>query len=389
MSPVTVVPARTRQQQRDFLDLPAAIYRDDPVWIPALRMNVRELVGFARHPFHEENELQAFVAYRDGRPVGRIVAIVNNAHIQRYKDRRGFFGFFESQDDQEVADGLFGTVRDWLAQRDIHDMRGPANPTLNYECGLLIDGFDTSPYFMMTHNPPYYARLTEAFGFRKTQDMYAFGAHVEMLWSLDAKLQVICEESKRRLNIHSRSMNRRRFDEEVRTFLRIYNDSLGGTWGYTPLSEREIVHLSRSLKMLIVPELSSIAEVDGKVIGASFVMLDYNPRIKQINGRLFPFGFLRLLWNKRGIKRIRLISTNVVPEYQRWGVGLVLMQNLIAPVLNWGVKDVEFSWVLETNTLSAGTLRRGGAKITKTYRLYDYGPTPDPQAYLTARVAGK
>ncbi|MGE3778270.1 MAG: hypothetical protein AB7F89_13865 [Pirellulaceae bacterium] len=221
MSPVTVVPARTRQQQRDFLDLPAAIYRDDPVWIPALRMNVRELVGFARHPFHEENELQAFVAYRDGRPVGRIVAIVNNAHIQRYKDRRGFFGFFESQDDQEVADGLFGTVRDWLAQRDIHDMRGPANPTLNYECGLLIDGFDTSPYFMMTHNPPYYARLTEAFGFRKTQDMYAFGAHVEMLWSLDAKLQVICEESKRRLNIHSRSMNRRRFVEEVRTFLRI------------------------------------------------------------------------------------------------------------------------------------------------------------------------
>jgi hypothetical protein len=143
-----------------------------------------------------------------------------------------------------------------------------------------------------------------------------------------------------------------------------------------------VKHLAASLKMLIVPELTSIAEADGKVVGASFALLDYNPRIKQINGSLFPFGFIRLLRNKRGIKRLRLISTNVAPEYQKWGLGVVLLHQLVAPVLKWGIEEAEFSWVLESNTLSAGSLRRGGAKLTKTYRMYDYGPTPDPQRSL-------
>src|SRR5262245_20959537 len=133
-SSLTIAPVRTRREQRQFIELPWQLNRDDPHWIPPLRMNVKELVGFSKHPFHEVNQVQAFLAQRNGEVVGRIVGIVNQAHIERYQDRRGFFGFFESVDDQEVANGLFGAVQSWLAERQIQDIRGPTNPSMNYEC---------------------------------------------------------------------------------------------------------------------------------------------------------------------------------------------------------------------------------------------------------------
>lgn len=382
MSSLAVFPVRSGREKRQFLELPWQLYQGDTNWIPPLRKNIKELVGFASHPFHKHNQVQTFLAIRDGEPCGRIAAIINQAYIERYQDRRGFFGFFECVNDQQVANALFDSAKTWFAERDIHDMRGPANPSLNYECGLLVDGFDTPPFFMMTYNPPHYGTLIEGYGFRKVQDMYAFWGHVDMLQQLDKKLQFIAEEVIRRFHVRTRAMNKKRFRQEVRTFLDIYNNSLSGTWGFTPLSQGEMEHMSKSLRMLIVPQLTSVAEVDGRVVGVSFGLLDYNTRIKQIDGRLFPFGFIRLLWNKRAIKRIRLISTNVIPEFQRWGVGLLLLYNLTRPILEWGIQEAEFSWVLESNALSAGSLRRGGAKLTKTYRMYDYGPTPDPQRAL-------
>jgi GNAT superfamily N-acetyltransferase len=377
MTTLTVVPVQARAEKKQFLNLPWRLHREDPLWIPPLRTNQQELVGYKGHPFYDENEGQTFLALRDGEPVGRVLAIVNQSHIQRYHERRGFFGFFECIDDQEVADGLFDAVKTWFAERDIHNIRGPVNPSLNYECGVLVEGFDDSPMFMMTYNPPYYGQLIENCGFRKVQDMYAFWGHVEMLAKLDRKMAFIVEESKRRFGITLRRMNARRFGREVRTFLEIYNDSLGGTWGFTPLSPGEIDQLSGSLKHLIVPELTSCAEVDGRPVAAAFALLDYNPRIKAIDGRLFPFGFLKLLRNRKGIKRIRVISTNVLPEYQRWGLGLVILSRLVPEALQWGIQEAEFSWVLESNHLSYATLKRGGAKLTKTYRIYDYGPLED------------
>jgi GNAT superfamily N-acetyltransferase len=157
-------------------------------------------------------------------------------------------------------------------------------------------------------------------------------------------------------------------------FLEIYNSSLGGTWGFVPLTPGEVKHMAASLKHLIVPELALVAEVEGKPIGTVFCLLDYNPRIKAIDGRLFPFGFLRLLWNKKAIKRLRAISTNVVPEYQAWGIGLVLMSGLYERFIKWGLEEVEFSWVLESNYLSRRTLERGGAIVTKKYRMYQDDP---------------
>jgi len=374
MDGVRIEPVDTRAAQRRFIRLPWRIYRDDPCWMPPLIQSQEELLGFRPHPFYEKSRARSFLAVRGGRDVGRITAIVNAGHIERYQEPRGFFGFFECDDDPEAARALFTAAREWLHGQGMRAIRGPVNPSLNYECGLLIEGFDTPPFFMMTHARPYYGRLVEANGFGKIEDLYAFQGRTSMLSSLDSKLATMVQGVKERFGVKVRPLDRRRFTDEVRMFLDIYNSSLGGTWGFVPLTAGEVRHMAASLKHLIVPELALVAEVDGKPIGTAFCLLDYNPRIKAINGRLFPFGFLKLLWNKRGIKRMRAISTNVVPEYQAWGVGLVLMAGLVEPLLAWGMDEVEFSWVLESNHLSKRTLERGGAIVTKKYRIYQDDP---------------
>ena len=379
MADVVVRPVDTRSEQKRFIRLPWRIYRDDPCWMPPLIMSQEELLGFRRHPFYERSRSRSFLASRGGVDVGRITAIVNAGHNERHHEQRGFFGFFECDDDRPAARALFGAARDWLHAQGMTNVRGPVNPSLNYECGLLIEGFDTPPFFMMTHNRPWYAGLVEDSGFRRIEDLYAFYGKPSMLSSLDSKLGSMVRGVQERFNVTVRPLDRRRFDDEVRMFLDIYNASLGGTWGFVPLSSGEVKHMAESLKHLIVPELAMVAEVGGKPIGTVFCLLDYNPRIKAINGRLFPFGFVRLLWNKKGIKRMRAISTNVVPEYQAWGVGLVLMGALVQPVIEWGMKEVEFSWVLESNHLSKRTLERGGAIVTKKYRIYQDDP-PAPAA---------
>lgn len=368
---IVVQPVKTARQKKQFLEFPWKLYQGDPNWIPPLRGNQKEVVGYKPHPFYDRNSIQTFLAYRDGEVRGRIAAILNLGHIERYDDLRGFFGFFECDDDQEAADGLFDAVRRWFAGQGIYNLRGPTNPSLNHELGLLIDGFDSSPSFMMTYNPPYYERLIESYGFRKTQDLYAFWGQMEMLPKISEKLNPIAEQIIERYDVKLRSLDRSRFLEDVEMFLSIYNRSLVGTWGFVPMSADEVRHMARGLKRVIVPEMTVAAEIDGRVVGVAFGLPDYNPRIKKIDGRLFPFGFIHLLRNPRAIKRIRLISTNVLPEYQLMGVGLVLMYGLLPKAIDWELEGAEFSWVLESNSLSYGSLKKGGAKITKTYRLYD------------------
>jgi GNAT superfamily N-acetyltransferase len=371
---ITIQPVETRSQQKRFICLPWRIYQNDPCWMPPLIMSQEELLGFRPHPFYERSKSRSFLVTRGGRDVGRITAIVNAGHIERYNEQRGFFGFFECDDDTAASRALFQAAGDWLHAQGMTSIRGPANPSLNYECGLLIEGFDTPPFFMMTHNRPWYPHLVEDAGFGKIEDMYAFWGAVSMLGTLDPKLTTMVAGVKERFGVTVRPLDRSRFAEEVRMFLQIYNESLGGTWGFVPLTEHEVDHMAASLKFLIAPELALVAEINGKPVGAVFCLLDYNPRIKAIDGRLFPFGFLRLLWNKKAIKRLRAISTNVIPEYQAWGIGLVLMEALAHRFITWGLEEVEFSWVLESNHLSKRTLERGGAIVTKKYRMYQDGP---------------
>jgi len=245
------------------------------------------------------------------------------------------------------------------------------NPSLNHEVGLLIDGFDSSPFFMMTYNPPYYERLIENSGFRKSQDLYAYWGHVDMLPAVQEKLQPIADQIIEHCGVTLRPLDTSRFYEEIRAFLSVYNRSMSNTWGFVPMSEGEVRHQAKGLRHMLVPELAVAAEIKGEMVGAIFALPDYNPRIKQIDGRLFPLGFWTLLRKKREIKAVRVISTNVVPEYQLQGIGLVLLSGLIPKAIEWGIQEAEFSWVLESNAFSRGSLEKGGAKKTKTYRIYD------------------
>ena len=379
-----VKPVESRTERKQFLTFPWQLYRTDPNWIPPLRQNQKALVGYAKHPFHEVADVQTFLAFADGEPCGRIAAILNHTHNKYHSERLGFWGFFESIDNQEVATKLFDAVRQWMAERDIHQLRGPCNPSLNYECGLLVEGFHSPHTFMMTYNPPYYQRLVESYGFRGAQDLFAYWAPVDMVYKLDKKLAFIASEAQERFGIKVRPIDKSRFEEEIVLFLDIYNQSLGGTWGFVPLTKHEIEHMSAEMKHLIIPELALFATVEDRPIGAVFGMPDYNPRIKQIDGRLFPFGFLKLInfsflkpINKyRPFKRFRAIATAVIPEYQKWGVGLVLLKSLIPKIFESGLKEAEFSWVLESNHLSRKSLEKGGAILEKTYRIYDYPPPP-------------
>ncbi len=376
MSKIVIKRVESQGDQRQFLELPWRLYRGDPNWIPPLRTSAKELFGFAPHPFYARNSIQTFLALRDGAACGRIAAILNRGHNERYEERRGFFGFFESIDDQDVADGLFDAVRQWFFDQGIFQLRGPTNPSLNHELGLLIEGFDSPPTFMMTYNPPFYERLLENYGFRKSQDMYAFWGHRSLLPAISEKLQPMVDGILSHYDVTLRPLDQSRFLEEVEMFLSIYNRALVNTWGFVPMSADEVRHTAKGLQHLIVPELAVAAELDGQVVGASFGLPDFNPRIRAIDGRLFPFGFIRLLRNKQAIKRIRVISTNVLPEYQRMGIGLLLMHALVPQAIAWDIQEAEFSWVLESNKLSYGALKKGGAKVTKTYRIYDLDAEP-------------
>lgn len=371
MSDVAVSPVRTWRDRRAFMQLAWELYRDDPNWIPPLRDNLKQLLGWKKHPFHEIAEVQTFLARRNGQVVGRVAAILNHEHNRMHKEQRGFFGFFESIDDQAVATALMQAVRDWFAERGIQAVRGPANPSMNYESGLLVDGFDSPPVFMMTYNPPYYPRLIEGAGFQKTHDLLAYYGHIKQLPEAQAKLEHIVLAAMERSEATLRPMNRRRFRQEVEVFLELYNRSCESMWGFVPLTPREVRALAKSLKYLLIPEMSLVAEAEGKTAGVVLGLPDYNPTIKRIDGRLFPFGFLTLLNARRKIQRVRVVSIAVVPEFQRWGLGLVLVAGLVPKMLEQGVQEIEFSWISETNTMARLGLEKGGAKIYKTYRMYD------------------
>jgi GNAT superfamily N-acetyltransferase len=248
------------------------------------------------------------------------------------------------------------------------------NPSQHYEWGTLVEGFDSPATFLMTYNPPYYPKLLEGCGLHKAQDFYAYWGQVDMLPKVAERLSPVSDRIIEHYNIKMRSMDRSRFVEDVMLFLRLYNRAMETSWSHVPISDAEVRHMARELRHLIVPELGLAAEIDDQPVGVVWAVPDYNPRIKRIDGRLFPFGFIRLLWRKHAITKIRLVSTNVIPEFHRLGVGLVLLGGLVPKALEWGIQEAEFSWVLESNALSRGSLEKGGAKRIKTYRIYDWDP---------------
>ena len=363
-----IAPASSGRDLARFIDFPYRHHRDDPLWVPQLRMDVRTLLSPRKNPFFQHATAEYFVGRSDGRTVGRIAAIKNDAHNRVHGDRVGFYGFFESVNDQAVANALFDAAGKWLRQRACDTMRGPMSPSINDECGLLVKGFDRPPTVMMPHNPPYYVDLTERAGFHKAMDLLALqSTYIDMPERLTRAARLIAG----RTGVRLRGLDMKRFDQEVGLVKKLYNQAWEKNWGFVPLTDAEIDHLAKQLKPVVVPELIVFAEAGGETIGFGASLPDLNVALKHNpSGRLFP-GILKVLWHARRIKRLRILLLGVIPQYRATGVDALMYHWIWEKATGMGYTWGEAGWMLEDNPAMINAAERLGFQRYKTYRIYD------------------
>ncbi|MGH7699521.1 MAG: N-acetyltransferase [Gemmatimonadales bacterium] len=331
-------------------------------------MDVRTILSSKKNPFFRHAQARYFIGRSGGRAVGRIAAIKNDAHNREHGDRVGFYGFFESANDQEVADALFQAAADWLRAKGCDAMRGPMSPSINDECGLLVWGFDTPPALMMPHNPAYYVDLTERAGFTKAMDLLAYeSTSIEMPERLLRAARLVAE----RKGFTLRPLDMKRFVAEVELVKQLYNTAWEKNWGFVPLTDAEIDHLAKQLKPVVVPELVCFAEHAGQVIGFGVALPDLNVALKRNpSGRLFP-GILKILWHSRKISRVRILLLGVLPEYRATGVDALMYHWIWEKGTGKGYTWGEAGWILENNPAMSNAALRVGFRHYKTYRVYD------------------
>jgi GNAT superfamily N-acetyltransferase len=332
------------------------------------------LLSRDKNPFFEHGEAEYFLAERGGRVVGRIAAVHNRLHNETHHDRVGFFGFFESIDDQTVADALFEAAATWLRARGLDTMRGPASFSVNDECGLLVDGFDTPPTLMMPHNPRYYVPLIERAGFAKAKDLLVYqGGRPTGYQPVPERLARGTELIRQRQGITLRSLNMKDFDGEVERIKAVYNQAWEKNWGFVPMTDHEIDHLAEQFKPVVIPELVPFAEKDGKVIAFGLALPDLNVAFRgNRKGRMFP-AILKVFWllKARRLRRARIVLLGILPEYRGKGIDAMLYHWIWTRSgerrIYWG----EAGWILEDNPAMNAGLEKMTFSVYKTYRLYD------------------
>jgi GNAT superfamily N-acetyltransferase len=358
-----------------FVAVPWSIYdrQTHPQWVPPLRVAVRDSLDDRRNPFYRRAVRQLFVAMRDGRIAGRIAAIENRAHNEFHADRVGFFGFFECVDDVEVARSLLDAAAGWLSARGLSAMRGPMSPSTNHECGLLVDGFSEHPVFMTPWNPPYYATLVERAGLVAVKDLlgHLLDAN-DPGFSFPQRISTHAQRARDSGRVTIRTLDPKRFDEELELCWDVYNAAWERNWGFVPFAHDEFTHMGVSLKPLLVPELALTVEVDGHPAGFVLLVPDFNLVAKRIpNGRLFPTGLFKLLLGKRRIRFGRIMALGVKREYRRSDVFALLVDELYRRGMAYGVTRAEASWVLEDNDLMNRPMRAMGAREYRRWRIYE------------------
>ena len=368
---VRIAPVRNRQDLHQFTQLPWHLYSDDPAWVPPLLFDLKKLLSPKKHPFHKHADVQYFLARLNGQVVGRIAAIVNHRHIQFHNESVGFFGFFESIDDQDVAQALLAAAEQWVGQRGVRSVRGPMSFSTNEECGLLVNGFNTAPMVMMSHHRPYYARLIRTAGYAKAKDLLAYLIDLREDATIPERLVHGVQRLQRKQAITIRSIDVRRFEEEVRLLHGIYHRAWEHNWGFVPMTEAEVDLLAHTLRLVADPKLCLIAELDNRPVGFALALPDYNQVLRRMNGRLFPLGGLKLLWYKRRIDALRVLLLGTNPDVRVRGLDAMLYLKLWQEVLAYGYRLVECSWILEDNWSMQRGLERMGARIYKTYRVFE------------------
>lgn len=361
--------SNSKSDRKKFIKFAWKIYEGDPNWVPPLLMDKLKILDKSKNPFFKRAEMELFMAYKNGEAVGRIAAIKNDAHNQYHNENIGFFGFFECINDQEVANKLFDTAREWIKNKGLTDMRGPANPSSNDEYGLLIEGFDDPPRLMMTYNPKYYLDLMENYGLKKVKDLYAYRIDNNKVRQ-ENKIQRVAEISKKRYNVTVRPINMKDFKNELERVKYVYNKAWAPNWGFIPMTDEEIDLLAKDLKPIVEPSLVLFAEVGDETVGFSLVMPDYNELFIKMNGHLFPFGIFRLLTQKRKITWARILTLGIIPEYQKRGIDAILYDLIIENAHKIGIDKGEASWVLEDNLMMTRSAEMMRGELYKKYRIY-------------------
>jgi hypothetical protein len=368
---IQIIKAQNRQERNTFIRLPRLLYRDDPVWVPPLLLERRMHLS-PKNPYFEHASCCFWIAYRDGKPVGRISAQIDRLHLERYHDHTGFWGMLESENNIETFQALLNTAENWLRSHGMMRARGPFSLSINQECGLLVEGFNTPPSIMMGHARPYYGSHIEQCGYRKAVDLLAYIIDVNFKHS--AAMQTVIKRAKSR--VQTRTLRKSHFQEDMNIILSIFNDAWSKNWGFIPFTQKEFEHLGKDLKLLVDEELVSIAEVDG--IPAAFMILlpNLNEVIHDLNGRLLPFGWLKIL-HRLKVKHpttARIPLMGIRRQYHDSLLGAMLAYSVITalqePAVKRGIKQVELSWILEDNKGMRNIIEDIGGSVYKTYRIY-------------------
>jgi len=370
-----ILPVRTARRRRQFRGFPYAKYAGNPYWVAPLRTTQAKL--FRKKPrFFDRADMALFLALRAGRVVGRIAAIENRAHNEHYGDKLGFFGFFECiDDDKEAAGGLVDAAGEWLAARGLQHMRGPVNPSMNSECGLLIMGFDSPPAILMPYNPPAYAALLESAGLRKEKDLIAYDVRIDKMkpgTRVHSRLSRLVERMHRRYpEVTVRKLDMSSYEDEILRFMHVFEEARRQNWGYVPVREKELLETARDMKQIVDPRIVVLAEVDGEPAGVSLSIPDVNLALLGLNGRLLPFNVFRFLHRLKRLRECRIFGIASLEKYRHMGITSLLLMHNILWAMEFGYDRGEASWVAEDNIRSSRTIEHGLDPVHyKTYRVY-------------------
>ncbi|MEJ2314256.1 MAG: N-acetyltransferase [Nitrospirota bacterium] len=353
----------------EFIRLPYSIYPKDGRYVPQLERELKKELSPRENPFFRHAEAKYFLAARDGRPAGRVAAVVNLLHNEFHGERAGFFGFFECREDPEEAAALLGAAAGELRRKGMEVMRGPMSFSTNEECGLLVEGFEHPPALMTPYNPPYYAGLLEGFGLRKAKDLYAFAYDIG--GSLPEKMLRAAAIAQGREGVTVRPIRKDRFAEEMEAFREIYNSAWARNWGFVPLTEEEVRFKGKLLKSIVVPALTLIAEKDGEPVGFLGLLPDMNRVLWHMRGKMNPVTLVKALYHSRRVRDLRLLLLGIKPGFRTRGVDALLYREAFGAARKLGYERAEFSWILEDNEAMLRIIALMNARLYRKFRIYE------------------
>jgi GNAT superfamily N-acetyltransferase len=368
-----VRPVRSRGDLRRFIRLPWRIYRNEPLWVPPLVYERKRFLDRSKNPFFTHGEAEYFLAWRGDEVVGRITAQIDHDFNDFHKNEWGMFGFFESEDDPEVARALLDAAEGWLRERGRDRMVGPMDFTLNDESGIVIEGFELPPMIKQPYHPPYYQALVEgAGGFEKAQDLFSWNLEVADRDNVHPIIWKIAEKLEPEHGIKVRHMRKRDLQAELDRFIEIYNLAWSTNWGFVPIRREEMEHTAKEMRPILDEDWMMACETrEGETVGIALTVPDVNQVLKRMNGRVLPIGWLKFLWYKPRIDRVRVGFLGVKPEYQHTGIAAAMYAEHYRVCAIKPPTGGEAGWILESNEAMNRGLEAMSGRIVKRYRVYE------------------